>query len=72
MTRRFRVERAIGDHGYLPGWLVLNPDGALVAEADTQPEAFADAELLAYIDRAACSNLDRRRVLTASFGRVFA
>jgi len=36
---RHRVERAVGDQGYIDGWIVLGPEGEFVAERPTHPEA---------------------------------
>jgi len=44
---KHRVERSAGDHGYLPGWVVLDAEGEVITERPTWAEAFRSAERLA-------------------------
>jgi hypothetical protein len=37
---KHRVERSIGDHGYRPGWLVLDAEGAVITDRPTWRAAF--------------------------------
>lgn len=46
MRRRVRVERAVGDHGYGSGWVVLGLSGIIVGQADRWTSAYGFA--LAY------------------------